>query len=429
MVSWKEEDCFAGFLFLSVICHGMFLMREWLVLGTIFILWKLPCWFRGLGPGIIAKKIKSKIELCINPLAIFLLLIILSLSGLFQPIRRIEGWLEAFHWLVFLTAYLWGKQLAENTEVREKTIDRVLWIALISTILTWLPGSELIWLPSDLPEEGRFASSFGYPNAAAAFLGCQVLLLLKDREIKSEFMMVFVLSVVSTGSRAAVALLFFFAGILILKRIALNLEKKKELVHPENFMGFYKRTVWADYSDIESSKKNNPAVKVFTLSLMIFLLQQTVLRCQGSIQHLLNWTDTSLAERMIYYLDSIKIAWYAHFLPQAGGWLAFPFIQSVPYWTLDPHSSFCRILLNQGLPGVIILGIWALKGIKNYLIDLIQGRDLTVICCKTAVLYLGIHSLIDVDMSFGALGIIFWLLVGITDHLPPAYDGDKAESS
>ncbi len=58
--------------------------------------------------------------------------------------------------------------------------------------------------------------------------------------------------------------------------------------------------------------------------------------------------------------------------------------------------------------------IWGLRGMANYLKELAQGKDMTVICCKTAVLYLGLHSLIDADLSFGTLGILFWLMVGMS---------------
>lgn len=393
MTSWKEEDFITGFLFLAVIGHGMFFAREWLVLGAVFIVGSMIYRVKEFS----AEKIRAKLgESWRDPAWILILMIFFSLTGLLQPVRSVEGWLEAFRWLVFLTAFLWGRHFADNKEIREKLMERILWVAFWATILTWLPGSKEVWLSAGVPEEGRFASSFGYPNAAAAFLGCQLLLLLKDKQVRFLLLAVFGLSVLNTGSRAAVILLALLALILISKKAILDIQKKPELTN----LGFYKALSWTNYS------------KPIIFVAIILLLQQTVFHSQGSL-HLLSWSDTSLPERMIYYGDSLKIAWYANFLPQAGGWLAFPFVQTTPYWTLDPHSSFFRIMLNQGLLGVILLGIWGAKGLKGYGADLVACEDLTVICSKTAVIYLGLHSLIDVDMSFGALGILFWLLVGL----------------
>lgn len=434
MAVWKEEDFVTGVLFLAVLCHGMFFAREWLIFGAVFILAELVWLFRKghscQRSGEVAPKTKFSISLVknlavrgykglLNPVGIFVLMMILSLTGLFQPVRRIEGWLEAFRWLVFFTAYLWGKHLGCSAEVREKVLENVLLVAFVSTVLTWLPGSETIWLSPGPPEEGRFASSFGYPNAAAVFLGCQLLLLQKDEKINPIFVVVFALSIISTGSRAAVTLLVFFTLVLILKKIALHFKNTNETVKNEELLGFHQSAGWTGCPESENPKRNRSVARTLILVGMMLLLQHTLLRCHGSLQHLLDWTDTSMTERMLYYRDSMKIAWYAHFLPQAGGWLAFPFVQNVAYWTFEPHSSFCRILLNQGLAGVMLLGIWSVKGIKGYLLDLIWGRDLTVICSKTAVLYLALHSLIDVDMSFGALGILFWLMIGLNSGTKP----------
>lgn len=402
MTSWKEENFLTGFLLIAVIGHGMFFAREWLILGAVFLAGSIFFRWKEI-PAYIVYSNRGAVQIWQNPAIIFVLMIIFSLIGLLQPVRSVEGWLEALRWLVYLTAFLWGKHLGKDGQAKEQILERILWVSFIATILTWLPGSEGIWPGADSPEEERFSSSFGYPNAAAAFFGCQLLLLYKDRKIRFLPLVVFALSLANTGSRAAVVLFIFFAVILILKK-QISLPQKTELGN----LGFYKSISWVN------------CTKPFVLIAMILLLQQTVFSWQGPLDHLFNWTDTSLPERMAYYSDSIKIAWYANFLPQAGGWLSFPFIQTIPYWTLDPHSSFFRIMLNQGLAGVIILGIWALRGMKGYVVDLMKSSDLTTLAGKTAALYLGLHSLVDVDMAFGALGILFWLLAGLNSASGPS---------
>jgi len=412
LISWKDESVLACLLFLCLICHGMFFAREWLVLGTLILVYRAIVWrigfeSKGLLTGQVCNQDDS--DFC-RPLGIFFLLIAFSLLGLFHPVRMIEGWLDGFRWLLFMSVYLWGRKLAVNPETRHYILNEILLISLLGTLLAWLPGSELIWPLPGSPEEGRFAATFGYPNAAAVLMGCQVLLMLKDKRLMLLLMVVPLISIVWTGSRGAVILLIFFSGVIMIKRLAIVIHSYK-MSGAEGFLGFYK-----DNIRIKENAEISLSIyylKALAVILLLVLLQQTILRYQGSVDHLLDWTFASFEERLFYYRDSLKLAWAANFLPQAGGWLGFPFIQTGPYWTLYPHSSLSQIILNQGLAGVLILIAWAVKGFRGYLKDLCQGDDLTVICGKTAILYLGLHSLIDVDMSFGFLGIIFWLLVGM----------------
>ncbi|MGI6451506.1 MAG: hypothetical protein ACOX3R_14965 [Desulfitobacteriia bacterium] len=432
MLSWKEEDVLTGFLFIALICHGMFFAREWLILGTAFIAafsfyrlkeyWEFKDYGQGEETNESAERKECLVELgegkgkearaWLKPVIFFGLMIILSLAGLLQPVRRVEGYLEAFRWVTFLIAYLWGLKLCTKPELREIFLRRALGIALLTVILTWLPGSELIWAMPGPPAQGRFALSFGYPNAAAAFLGCLFILLLAGKEINFIFLLVFGVSFVSTGSRAAMALLLCFSVSLALKRMILKFKERALNPDQQRLLGFYKRAAWTHRSR-EEGAKGILLGKVLVLIILLLFMQQTTWRWQSAIQHLLTWTDTSLAERLLYYFDSLKIAWQAQFRPQAGGWLAFPFVQTAAYWTLDPHSSLCRILLNQGLLGAVLVIIWAGKGLWGYLKDLLSSTDLTALGLKTAVAYLGLHSLVDADLSFGFLGILFWLLAGM----------------
>jgi len=402
----------------------MFFAREWILLGLLLIIYSLYSFViirqtNSLRPA--GAKIRE--VLGTYQILVFLALSALSLAGLLNPIRKVEGWLEAYKWLVFLLAFLWGRSLTVSSEAGANLLNKILAGTLLCALVTWLPGSENIWLPAGSPEAGRFAFSFGYPNAAAALFGALILLLLKDKKINLFYLLFFALCLLATGSRAAVALLILCLLPVCGKRLALKSqenrlkddredkaesEKTEENEIADEALLFYKQAVWQGFSAGKIFLG-----RVFLGLLLIVLGHNVLLRFPDALQHLGNWTDTTLPERLVYYLDSFKLAMYAHFLPQAGGWFGFPFVQTIPYWTLDPHSSFCRILLNQGLAGVIILGCWALKGLRDYIQDLGKGLDLSRICAKTAALYLGMHSLIDVDLAFGALGIFFWLLVGL----------------
>lgn len=117
------------------------------------------------------------------------------------------------------------------------------------------------------------------------------------------------------------------------------------------------------------------------------------------------------------------MAWKAGGLPQAGGWMAFPTVQRFPYWTADPHSSFIHVMLNQGVLGIICVGIWsaltlaqvwktrAKKCVSSLSSQEVEGTKAEVRVWG-ALLFLVLHSLVDADFSFGALGVVFWMLFG-----------------
>lgn len=104
--------------------------------------------------------------------------------------------------------------------------------------------------------------------------------------------------------------------------------------------------------------------------------------------------------------------------------MAFPAVQHFPYWTADPHSSFIHILLNQGFLGIVSVGIWGSLSLakawkiwgrnKQHISSLTELEEAKAqLKVSSALVFLALHSLVDADFSFGALGILFWLLFGI----------------
>lgn len=402
----REEDILTGFIFLGLICHGIFFVREWLIFGAFLILYRASFTFEKIRKkGFRFHYDAFKLRKLFTPTGIFCFLILLSLCGLLYPIRRLEGWLEALRWLVFLIAYCWGKKLAKRNETVNDILNRFILAGIVSICIAWLPWSEMIWTQAGNPDTGRYAATFGYPNAAAGLIGCLLLLSLKDRKMNYFYCFMLLLSFLSTGSRAAAILLFLLLIPLIIKKTILY---RKIRSSNSSF------SLWQDSTIINwNYRKLN---KLVPFAVMILLLLQVIWHYGEGIHHLLNWNISTIMERFYYYYDSIKLLILAHFLPRAGGWLAFPFVQTFPYFTLYPHSSICHIAINQGLAGAIIIIVWAMKGITSYFLDFWRGSNLTQLCTKTAVLYLGLHSLMDLDMSFGILGFIFWFLAGMNSR-------------
>lgn len=403
----KPENILPLFFFIGTACHGIFFVREWLVLGVLFIVFFLVffivTWDHLAFPDLMSH---------IQPNIFFLTLIILSLAGLLWPVRSIEGWLESLRWVIYWVAYLWGTRLAD-TEYKDRILIRIVWVTLICVLFSWLPGSEKIWIPPAPPENSRYAFCFGYPNTAAAFLFFQIMVLYLYRGKMSAFFTafvpviwgIFIISILFTGSRASIFLFLCLLTVIMFKKAALQKRLKKRDPRCQRGQGRFGKRILKAGVEVGVGL-------VFLLFFFCLMLQDH----QNAIVHLLNWTNTSLTERIVYFLDSIRLAWDAHLLPRAGGWLAFPFVQTIPYWTLDPHSSLCHILLDQGLPGAAIVLLWAGKGIRQYIRDLLFGEEMDVIITRTAALYLGLHSLIDADMLFGIVGILFWLVIGMNSQ-------------
>ncbi|UWG97170.1 hypothetical protein LPY66_20260 [Dehalobacter sp. DCM] len=397
---WKAESILPLFFFLGIICHGIFFVREWIVLGSIFIFLCLINW---------RQFSLSNMPSCPWSNLFFGAMILLSLAGLIWPVRSSDGWLDALRWLIYWIAYLWGSRLAE-IENKGHIVLRLVGVTLICIILSLLPGSEKVWLPPPAPEQERYAFCFGYPNTAADFLFCHIMVLYQYRKkitVRIAALMpavwgLFICSLLLTGSRMSLLLSVGVTMIIIFKDGCVRNHVKHRGHRRPNQDGRNPQR-----------KKEVYALTGAACVVLLLFIAPMISRYPDGILHLFDWTNTSLTERMHYFRDSIKLAWDAHFLPRAGGWLAFSFVQTTAYWTLDPHSSFCRILLNQGLAGVAICIIWAGKGVFNYVRSLIIEKNMDPIISKTAVLYLGLHSAFDADMLFGIVGILFWMLAGM----------------
>ena len=290
--------------------------------------------------------------------------------------------MEALHWGGFWLVYRSGVRISLDETAKKHLLDYIEWSAIVVAIIGWLPWVGKV--------AGRLSSVFGYPNAMATFLGA-VLLLYPQRKSVQMFLGI---SLLATGSRAGVGL---FLIVLMSQQLLLCRGKIK---------GINIRRLW-------------PIVLGISGAVLALVYNRP------AWENLTAWgfSSSSWQERLVYYKDGISLAWNAGGLPQAGGWLAFPTVQRFPYWTADPHSSFIHILLNQGVLGVISVVIWssitmaqvwktrARKCVPSLTTEGFEGTKAEV-RVYGALLFLVLHSLVDADFSFGALGILFWMLLG-----------------
>ena len=312
-----------------------------------------------------------------------------SMLGVLHPIRVKDGLIEALRWGIFWFAYRLGMRISTNKVEKQHLVQYIEWLAIVVALIGWLPYVSKV--------AGRLSSVFGYPNATAAFLGAVLLLYPQRRPVQ----IVLGISLLGTGSRAGVGL---FLVVLTGQQILFGIPPFFEL--QQRFQKRSLKGLW-----------------VVLLALVGAILMLLYNRPVWDNLTSAGFSSSSWQERLVYFKDGISLAWNAGGLPQAGGWMAFPTVQRFPYWSAAPHSSLIHILLNQGVIGVLSVGIWssysfalAWKYWRKHRVSLKSMVEFEETKAQVrvwgALLFLGLHSLVDADFSFGALGFLFWILFG-----------------
>jgi len=372
----KEARLLALFLTLSVL-EGLYFPQELLIFGFALSFYVLLSYSH------------SRFNFVTETASVFGLtdlllwgMLLLTMLGLLHPIRVQDGLLEAMSWGIFWIAYRLGIRISSNETEKHYLVRYIQWLAIAVALIGWLPYVSLA---------GRLSSVFGYPNATAAFLGAVLLLRPQSKLVQ----IILGVSLLGTGSRAGVGL---FLVVLTGQQILLGIPPVFE---------------WRQ----RFQKSGLKGLSVIILALVSAVLMLVYNRSAWENLTTMGFSSSSWQERLVYFKDGMTLAWNSGGLPQAGGWLAFPTVQSFPYWTADPHSSFIHILLNQGVLGVLSVGLWIsysfVQGWKYWSKsrpDIEETRS--QIRVWGAVLFLGLHSLVDADFSFAALGFLFWLMLG-----------------
>ncbi|WP_434510982.1 O-antigen ligase family protein [Desulfitobacterium sp. AusDCA] len=368
----------AGIIF----AHGVFFLEQWLLIGAGLAFFQ--CW------GVFKlKDIPRSLSLTDG---LFFTLISCSLLGLLHPVKSSEGWMDALRWFTLWMSYRQARGI-QGEENQQRMFNWIQAAGIMLAVLAWLPQLSLWAKGSGLFTVGieRLSSSVGYPNALGVYLAAVILLSPRLRIIQ----VLLFLTLLNTGSRASLVLfLLIMTGREIVKR-----RRSQQL--RGSFIGIESKSL---------VKKPNREKLLFGVILISASLL-SLIYMKGPSQHLLDWgIRNSLGERLLYFQDGIKLAWLYRGIPQAGGWFTFPLVQHIPYWTTDPHSLLIRVLLDQGIYGMLILSLWAILMMKR-LIQNSKGRQFYIF---SALLFLMLHALMDTDFLFGTLGILFWILIGMS---------------
>ncbi len=151
----------------------------------------------------------------------------------------------------------------------------------------------------------------------------------------------------------------------------------------------------------------------------IYFMDGTVIKAFDRISSI-NLQDRSVIERGYFYKDALKIIADHPILGiGGGGWAAvYKTYRSYNYSTLFTHNYYLQTWIEAGIPGIAsLLTIWA-----GAIFVLWQARknsskenSLLIGVLFLSASAIAVHSLIDFNMTFTSIGLLFWaLLAGLS---------------
>ncbi|MDF2545681.1 MAG: hypothetical protein K0R93_579 [Anaerosolibacter sp.] len=141
--------------------------------------------------------------------------------------------------------------------------------------------------------------------------------------------------------------------------------------------------------------------------------------------------ENSMEARFSFYKDAFKILKdYPLFGAGGGAWATLYFkYQSYMYWSTQAHNFFLQLLLEIGTIGMLIflaflgtIGYHLFKNIRKTEDSTLQTNFLSIAMGSLAIL---VHSVMDFDLSLGAMSILLWSLLAMLPQ-DKAFKGKKA---
>jgi O-antigen ligase len=441
-INLKMIKCFfLLLLFLAPLNYGSFFEEKFWPLAMPVVL-LLFCVFKKQG-----REIKFGIP---DILLMFLCAsYFLSFLGAVSPHQAYVGFLKyVFYFVIcFLVGHLWSKEEQERKKVLLTMISAI----TLGTIFTFLAQADIL-IRTNFITKRRFCSTFQYPNTYAIMLVATILLTIYfyvvstkkgERGLLLTGWFLNTVAFYATLSRGS--LLVYFPALLVL---LFSLEKEyRRLALGNLFLINVFGLISANFII------KNPNVKtLFILLVGIFLVLFlnllvakkrvrlssvvgviSVLLLVGGVavaqyfpEKVISPKITRLAEinletptvnfRFYLYKDALKI-FQKHWLLGTGadGWsVLYRHIQGHLYNSAYVHSSVMQTMVESGLLGTLLfLGlfgfifgqqIWRWKRQKSTTLE-------KIIFLALGVVFL--HSFIDLDLSFTAVSMYLFVLVGL----------------
>ncbi|MCT4607201.1 MAG: O-antigen ligase family protein [Marinisporobacter sp.] len=133
-------------------------------------------------------------------------------------------------------------------------------------------------------------------------------------------------------------------------------------------------------------------------------------------------TNDSMQARIDFYRDGFKvIKGYPIFGAGGGAWQTLYFMyQSYIYWTTQAHNYFMQLWIEIGTLGLLVylalIGTLLLNVYKNIDNSENEKNKLVQVTICVGWLTLLSHSVMDFDLSLGAMAILLWTLLGLTNQ-------------
>ncbi len=122
------------------------------------------------------------------------------------------------------------------------------------------------------------------------------------------------------------------------------------------------------------------------------------------------WQAHSFQERLAYYQDGLKMLMDRPVTGfGGGGWAMYLRYRSYPYIVNDPHSQVIKVAVESGWLGLLCLLAWWALLVKTAWLQVKRGNSEAAVLLGCACL-LGVHSLIDFDLSYGSMQLLLWIL-------------------
>lgn len=122
----------------------------------------------------------------------------------------------------------------------------------------------------------------------------------------------------------------------------------------------------------------------------------------------------SVWERLVFYRDGLRL-----FLGRpvngwgGGGWEALYFsVRSFPYFTKSTHNFYLQLLIEGGLLGIILFGVFLFFLFRSLAARLRDSSPLPGILLSLLALAF-LHGFVDVDFNLGAYQLTVWLFVAL----------------
>ncbi|WP_053954715.1 O-antigen ligase family protein [Inediibacterium massiliense] len=141
-------------------------------------------------------------------------------------------------------------------------------------------------------------------------------------------------------------------------------------------------------------------------------------------------SDHSLNARTSFYKDAFKIIRdYPLFGAGGGGWETLYFTyQSYMYWSTQAHNYFVQLWIEIGTIGLLVyigLVTTLLYSLYKTIKNTEEKSSILQRAICTGWLTLLIHSVMDFDLSLGAMSIVLWTLYGLTDQIDINIKGEN----